>query len=157
MLYSLLFLLASANTEHEVQPLRSTSYRPLTTVAMAPARYQTPPQAPPLFTGTPDSIAADTKRLIEKSRGVIDSIVKNVPSEKATFNKTLLQMALDDNEMALEYHIIGFYQAVSTSKALRDASTEAEKEFEDFAIEASMREDVSGDSETISIQLLHCF
>lgn len=51
-------------------------------------------------------------------------------------------MAQDDNEMALEYHILSFYSAVSTSQALRDASTDSEKEFEDFAIEASMREDV---------------
>ncbi|KAL5438554.1 hypothetical protein PMIN05_005758 [Paraphaeosphaeria minitans] len=44
--------------------------------------------------------------------------------------------------MAIESHIIGFYQAVSTDKALRDASTEAEKLLDDFSIESSMRDDV---------------
>lgn len=113
---------------------------------MAPAHFQKPPQSPPLFTGTVKSVAEDTKRLIEKSRGVLDSMVKDVSTHKANFKNTELRMALDDNEMTLEYHIISFYQAVSTDKALRDASTEAEKEFEDFAIEASMREDVSNSS-----------
>ncbi|KAF2835216.1 hypothetical protein M501DRAFT_456864 [Patellaria atrata CBS 101060] len=44
--------------------------------------------------------------------------------------------------MAIESHIIGFYQAVSTDQALRDASTEAEKLLDDWGIESSMREDV---------------
>ena len=44
--------------------------------------------------------------------------------------------------MAIESHIIGFYQAVSTDQKLRDASTEAEKLLDDFGIESSMRQDV---------------
>jgi len=42
----------------------------------------------------------------------------------------------------LEAHIIGFYQAVSTDSALRDASSEAEKLMSDFGIESAMREDI---------------
>lgn len=53
-----------------------------------------------------------------------------------------MPVARDDNQMSLETHIIGFYQAVSTDKELRDASTEAEKLLDDFGIESSMREDV---------------
>lgn len=44
--------------------------------------------------------------------------------------------------MAIEAHIIGFYNAVSTNKELRDASSEAEQLLDDFGIESSMREDV---------------
>jgi metallopeptidase MepB len=44
--------------------------------------------------------------------------------------------------MAIESHILGFYNAVSTSKELRDASSEAEQMLDDFGIESSMREDV---------------
>jgi metallopeptidase MepB len=44
--------------------------------------------------------------------------------------------------MAIEAHIISFYQAVSTDQKLRDASTEAEKLLDDFSIESGMREDV---------------
>lgn len=54
----------------------------------------------------------------------------------------MLPMAHDENEMGLEANILGFYQSVSTNKDLRDASTEADKLFEDFGIESAMREDV---------------
>lgn len=54
----------------------------------------------------------------------------------------LLPGARDDNKMSLETHILGFYQAVSTDQALRDASSEAEKEMDDFGIESAMREDL---------------
>jgi metallopeptidase MepB len=65
-----------------------------------------------------------------------------VSPASASFDSVLLPVALDDNKMAIEAHIIGFYQAVSVDKALRDASTEAEKLLDDFSIESSMREDV---------------
>ncbi|KAJ9630594.1 metalloendopeptidase [Taxawa tesnikishii (nom. ined.)] len=105
---------------------------------MAAPRYRNPPQFPPKFTHTPESLAADTKRLIEQSRSVQDAIVKNVSPR----TPVLLPIARDDNKMSLESHIVGFYQAVSTDSKLRDASTEAEKEMDDFGIESSMREDV---------------
>ncbi|KAF2805631.1 zincin [Mytilinidion resinicola] len=109
---------------------------------MAPAKYQKPPQAPPKFTATESSLIEDTKRLIARSRGVQDAIVRDVTPETATFAKVTLPMARDDNKMAIESHIIGFYQAVSTDQKLRDASTEAERLLDDFGIESSMREDV---------------
>jgi metallopeptidase MepB len=109
---------------------------------MAPQGFRTPPQAPPLFTGTASSIIKDTKRLIELSRSVQDQIVANVKPEDATFENVVLPMANDENEISLESHILGFYQSVSASQELRNSSTEAEKLFDDFSIESSMREDV---------------
>ncbi|PSN69222.1 zincin [Corynespora cassiicola Philippines] len=111
---------------------------------MAPSHYKKPPQLPPKFTATPSSLVEDTKKLIERSRGVQDSIVKDVTADKASFENVVLPVAYDDNKMAIESHIIGFYQAVSTDQKLRDASTEAEKLLDDFGIESSMREDVFG-------------
>lgn len=118
------------------------SYRPVTTSSMANARYKKPPQAPPLFTHTPDSLLKDTKRILDRSKSLQDKVVKDVKLENADFQNVLLPFAHDDNEMSLETHVIGFYQAVSTDMKLRDASTEAEKQMDDFAIEASMREDI---------------
>lgn len=109
---------------------------------MAPQAFKKPPQAPPLFTGTPKSVIEDTKRFIEKSRNLENKIVAEVKPQDASFEKVLLPMAYDENEGGLEAHIIGFYQSVSTDQTLRDASTEAEKLMDDFSIESSMREDV---------------
>jgi len=72
----------------------------------------------------------------------MDRIAAEVNPENASFETVVLPMAIDENEGSLESRIIGFYQAVSTDKALRDASTEAEKIMDEFSIEASMREDI---------------
>ncbi|KAF2019409.1 thimet oligopeptidase-like protein [Aaosphaeria arxii CBS 175.79] len=120
----------------------TSAQRPLLNSTMAPPQYRKPPQLPPRFTATPESLIEDTKRLIARSRAVQDDIVKSITRETANFNNTILPVALDDNKMSREAHIIGFFQAVSTDKKLRDASTEAEKLLDDFVIESSMREDV---------------
>lgn len=85
---------------------------------------------------------ADTKRIIEQLRKVQDSVVANVSLDDATFRNAVLPVAHGENMMALESHILGFYQSVSTDAKLRDASTEAERLMDDFAIEAAMREDL---------------
>ncbi|THX16098.1 metallopeptidase MepB [Aureobasidium pullulans] len=123
-------------------PSGLASTRNITSMSMASAKYQKPPQAPPLFTATTESLAKDTRRLLDQSRRIQDQIVKDVTSESANFHNVVLPMALDDNKMAIESHIIGFYSAVSTDSKLRDASIEAEKEMDEFGIESSMREDI---------------
>ena len=80
--------------------------------------------------------------MIDGSKKVTDGIVAQVTEQDASFEKVLLPMAQEDNKQGLIAHILGFYQSVSTSQELRDASTEAEKLMDDYAIEASMREDV---------------
>lgn len=104
--------------------------------------FRKPPQAPPTFTGTPQSVVEDTKALIDKSKKLTDDIVANVSDKDAAFESVMLPMSRDDDQQSLQTHILGFYQSVSTNQALRDASTEAEKLLDDAYIEASMREDV---------------
>jgi metallopeptidase MepB len=86
-------------------------------------------------------LAANSSQ-VDRSKAVHDAIVRDLTPETATFANAMLPMAHDDDKMALETHIIGFYQAVSTDQKLRDASTEAEKQLDDWSIEASMNEDV---------------
>ncbi|KAL3472618.1 peptidase family M3-domain-containing protein [Aspergillus californicus] len=109
---------------------------------MAPEHLRRPPQAPPLFTATAESILNDAKRLIETARKVQDGVVANVPSESAKFASVLKPLVQNDNVMALESNILGFYQSVSTQQDLRDASSKAEELMDDFSIESSMREDI---------------
>ncbi|MCJ1353189.1 MAG: hypothetical protein MMC33_003174 [Icmadophila ericetorum] len=106
------------------------------------AKIRTPPQAPPLFTGTPSSILADTKRVIDRSRSVQDSVVASVKAADGAFKDVLLPIAHDENLADCETHLLGFYQAVSADKDIRDASTEADKLIDEFGIETCTREDV---------------
>lgn len=112
------------------------------TSTMVPDKYRNPPQAPPLFTATPESIAADTKKLCDVTKNVLDTVVADVPADKATFAKALEPILLDENLAATQRRILTFYHHVSTNKELRDASTESERVFNDFGIECNMREDV---------------
>lgn len=109
---------------------------------MAPSAFATPPQSPPVFVGTSASIVKDTERIIQTSRKLQDQIVADVKSKQASFKDVVLPLAYDEASASLESHILGFYQAVSPDKALRDASTEADKLLDDFSIESNMREDV---------------
>ncbi|KIW17173.1 hypothetical protein PV08_04364 [Exophiala spinifera] len=109
---------------------------------MASPKFRKPPQAPPSFTATPESVVKDTKEMLAQSKKVTDDIVAQIAEKDATFQNVLLPMAHDENLQTLKAHILGFYQSVSTDQALRDASTEAEKLMDDYSIEAAMREDV---------------
>ncbi|KAJ5984603.1 hypothetical protein N7481_006702 [Penicillium waksmanii] len=125
--------------------LRTNSYsypRYLTTSTMAPAHLRRPPQAPPTFTATPQSVVADAERIIKTSRGVQDQVVGSVQANNATFANVLGPLSQDENVMALEAHILGFYQAVSVDQKLRDASSKAEELMDEFFIESAMREDI---------------
>ncbi|KAK1755575.1 peptidase family M3-domain-containing protein [Echria macrotheca] len=109
------------------------------------AKYSNPPQAPPLFTGTKESIVADAKALCDRTRALLDKQVAEIKPEDtkaATFESVLGPQTEDENDSALSARILGFYQYVSGDSGLRDASTEADKIMEEFAIECSMREDV---------------
>jgi metallopeptidase MepB len=109
---------------------------------MASATFQKPPQVPPLFTGTTESIITDTKKLIEASKSIQDKLAAQIKAQDATFSNVLLPLAYDENNMSLSSHILGFYQAVSPAKELRDASTQADELLDEFGIESAMREDI---------------
>ncbi|KIV89495.1 hypothetical protein PV10_06888 [Exophiala mesophila] len=109
---------------------------------MVSGKFRKPPQAPPSFTATPESVISDTKKLLADSKKITDDIVAQIAEKDASFKNVLLPMAHDENLQTLSAHILGFYQSVSTDQNLRDASTEAEKLMDDFSIEAAMREDV---------------
>ena len=109
---------------------------------MAPAAFRTPPQAPPTFIATPESVLKETHRIIDWARARQDELVAAIKPSDATFQNSVLPGTRDEDQLGLEVNILGFYQAVSSSAELRDASTEADRLLNDFSIESSMREDV---------------
>ena len=109
------------------------------------SKYANPPQPPPLFTGTKDSIVADAQTLCDESRSLLDKLVAEInpkDTKQATFDKVLAPQIEDENTASLTGRILGFYQYVSSEEGLRNASTEAEKLMDEIGIEMSMREDV---------------
>ncbi|KAK0636690.1 peptidase family M3-domain-containing protein [Bombardia bombarda] len=110
------------------------------------AKYANPPQAPPLFVGTKESIVADAIALCDRTRSLLDKQVAEIKlagnPDAASFDTVIRPQTEDENLGSLSSRILGFYQYVSADSELRDASTEAEKIMDEFGIECSMREDV---------------
>lgn len=141
-LSSVLSHFRGSHLQPSTSPALTNIRRLLTNSSMAPEHLRKPPQAPPIFTATAQSIVDDAKRLIATSRKAQDDVVAKVTADTATFDSVMRPLAQDENVMALESHIISFYQAVSTEQQLRDASCKAEELMDEFFIETVMREDV---------------
>ncbi|KAM4060343.1 peptidase family M3 domain-containing protein [Hirsutella rhossiliensis] len=109
---------------------------------MAGPQYQTPPQPPPVFTATADSILADTNRMSETTKRVYDKVVADVQPDKGTFANVLDPILVDDNKSSAPQRILTFYQHVSPNASLREASNKAEGIMDEFRIETKMREDI---------------
>ena len=65
-------------------------FRYLTNTTMS---LRDPPQAPPTFKHTPQSLLDETRAIIERSRKIEDQIVRNVKLEEATFDNVLTKMS----------------------------------------------------------------
>ncbi|EFY98196.1 peptidase M3 family protein [Metarhizium robertsii] len=109
---------------------------------MAGAQYQNPPQAPPLFTGTTESVVADINKNNELTKSILDKVVADVKPENAIFDSVLEPGLVNENELGRSYRVAQFYQYVSASKELREASTKAQEISDEFNIELKMREDI---------------
>lgn len=53
---------------HTPAALATHPFRPLTNSTMAPTQYRKPPQLPPRFTATKETLISDTKRLVGNAR-----------------------------------------------------------------------------------------
>ncbi|XWX01200.1 hypothetical protein V2A60_009226 [Cordyceps javanica] len=109
---------------------------------MAAVTQNTPPQAPPLFNYTPESIASGTEELAARAKAIIDKVVAETTVENATFENTLKPILLEDNITDPLVGVIGFFHYVSTDAALREASLKAEEKLSELAVELRMREDI---------------
>ncbi|KAI0822314.1 Metalloprotease [Trametes gibbosa] len=98
-----------------------------------------PPQAAPKWTHTPEEVLKLTKEAIAEYRALEDRVAALKP-EQCNFDS--LTLAHGENTFNAVAEPLSFYQNVSTSKELRDASNEAEVIVRDFGVESSMRIDV---------------
>ncbi|EKM49553.1 uncharacterized protein PHACADRAFT_265095 [Phanerochaete carnosa HHB-10118-sp] len=103
----------------------------------------TPPQPAPSWTHSPEDVRRIAKELIDNDRKLMDKI-SSLPPEECTFDSVRDLLALARSEADFEHVMepLAFYQNVSPSKDLRDASNEAEAMARDYGVEMSMRLDL---------------
>jgi metallopeptidase MepB len=124
----------------------------------------TPPQPVPSWDHSPQDIKDLTAVLIAKDRALLDKVGSLKP-EECNFESVFLALAEGEDTFDSIAGPLSFYQNVSPSKELRDASNEAEMQIRDFGVESSMRLDVyqakadaernikaSGDWEKLSLE-----
>ncbi|KAF7792616.1 hypothetical protein EIP86_003713 [Pleurotus ostreatoroseus] len=99
----------------------------------------TPPQPAPSWTHSPEDVARITKETIDKDRKLTDEVAALKESD-CTFENLRLAQAEAEFDHIIEP--LAFYQNVSPSQELRDASNAAESAVREYGVESSMRLDV---------------
>lgn len=99
------------------------------------------PQPPLLWNHTPEQVEALTKSTIDEVRSGYDKIAA-LPVSERTFESVFVESARLETHIDQVLEPLGFYQNVSTSSELRDASTRVEVAQKEFDIERKMRVDL---------------
>ncbi|KAH8114574.1 Metalloprotease [Phellopilus nigrolimitatus] len=100
----------------------------------------TPPQSPPAWNHSPEDVLQLAKKTIDRVKQVLDKVAA-LDVNDCTFKSVFVELSKTESDLQLLEPIL-FYQNVSTSKELRDASNQAEVTVRDFLVEAEMRVDV---------------
>lgn len=90
---------------------------------------------------SPEDIPNQVKDLIERSRAIYDRVA-SVANSEVTYDNVIKILANVERDYATLQAPLEFPQHVATDKTLRDASTEAARQLDDFDVEMSMRKDV---------------
>ncbi|KIP08915.1 hypothetical protein PHLGIDRAFT_18769 [Phlebiopsis gigantea 11061_1 CR5-6] len=101
----------------------------------------TPPQAAPSWTEAPEVVRKLAKDYIERDKEILDKIA-SLPHSECKFNTVFLALAHREAEFYENFELLKFYEHVSPSKELRDASSEAAALQSDHQVEVSMRLDL---------------
>ncbi|KYK59242.1 metallopeptidase MepB [Drechmeria coniospora] len=115
---------------------------PMANKRSAESRFVVPPQRPPVFNATAESILADVEKLKSLVRGVYDKIVAEVHPDHANFGNVMEPMLQSQNLWREGTIPLCLYQHISTNASLREASSKAEKLVAKFHLEMVMRVDV---------------
>lgn len=90
---------------------------------------------------TPDELLKKTDELIENLRKIYDQ-VGSLSNDQVSCETVLKPLAQAECEFETEGALFNIPQKISTDKALRDASTEADHKMQEFEVEVSMRQDI---------------
>ncbi|KXN88219.1 Thimet oligopeptidase [Leucoagaricus sp. SymC.cos] len=100
-----------------------------------------PPQKPLEWNHSAEEITSLTKKAIDEDRALQDKVAALQPKD-CNFDSVFTALAYAETTLDAITEPLAFYQNVSPSKELRDASNEAEALVRNYGVESSMRLDV---------------
>ncbi|KAJ3573206.1 hypothetical protein NP233_g2580 [Leucocoprinus birnbaumii] len=100
-----------------------------------------PPQSPIDWNHSAEDITRLTQKAIDADRATLDK-VGALDAKDCNFDSVFTTLAYAETEIDAITEPLAFYQNVSTSKELRDASNDAEALVRNYGVESSMRLDV---------------
>lgn len=100
--------------------------------------FTSPPQKPPTFRVQASDVLPAFEQVIKKSKAINDKVASVTT---VNFDTVIKPLALDEAQWS-DIGTLSLLQHVSPEKSVRDAATEGQQKLSDYAVEASMREDV---------------
>ncbi|KAK2705098.1 hypothetical protein QYM36_017217 [Artemia franciscana] len=90
---------------------------------------------------TPEKIFKDAEKLIDDTKAQYD-FVGSLDIESVSYNSVIKPLYAAEIDFGTRSSFLGFVQHCSDSKELRNASYEADKKLENFAVDMSLRKDI---------------
>lgn len=109
---------------------------------MAEIQGNMPPQLPPLFDATPESLGKDAQTIIKSTKTLWDNIVAEITPESATIGNTILPVAHNENESLQKTQVIKLYESTHPSADMRNASKEATRQVTNAEVDLYVRDDM---------------
>ncbi|KUI69335.1 Saccharolysin [Cytospora mali] len=101
-----------------------------------------PPQLPPLFGGTPQSLLQEAKATVARIKAIWDQVVLKVTPETATIENVILPVAHNENETKLHVDVIYFLATVHPVAEMREAAKDARRFIDDAEVDLYLRDDM---------------
>jgi metallopeptidase MepB len=100
------------------------------------------PIPPPHFDATSTTILSTTRKLIDASERLHETIARTVDPATATFDNTVLPIIHEENKLLCERQLVEFLASVSPSEDIRQAASTAKRLFAEFDARTLTRRDL---------------
>ncbi|KAM4063784.1 peptidase family M3 domain-containing protein [Hirsutella rhossiliensis] len=111
-------------------------------LANIPNHLQSPPQKPPGFTATADSIVQETDFFLQGLLETHDRVSRQVTPEDARFDNVILPLVHGDNSRIHHGRTLDLYDLLSSDADVQEAASKARARLDQFALESGLRQDL---------------
>ena len=109
---------------------------------MARQLPRTPPQPPPIFDITAESLLEQARQMVKDTTQLENKVVTDISPFQASFETVVLPLAHNENRAKAKIQYIALFRAVSPDPETRAASSQAVDMIDKAELQSSTREDL---------------